>query len=33
VFGQLRDMWFPTAEAAAAWLRGVGHNVIIEVLE
>lgn len=33
VFGQMRDMWFPTAGDAAGWLAGVGHNVTVEVLD
>lgn len=33
VFGQMRDMWFPTAADASVWLAGVGHNVTVEVLD
>ena len=33
VFGQMRDMWFPTSGEAAGWLAAVGHNVTIEVLD
>ncbi len=33
VFGQMRDMWFPTSGEAAGWIATVGHNVTIEVLD
>jgi 3D (Asp-Asp-Asp) domain-containing protein len=33
VHGAVRDMWFPTAATGGAWLAGVGHHVVIEVLE
>ncbi len=33
VFGTMRDMWFPTAAAASAWLAGVGHEATVEVLD
>lgn len=33
VHGAVRDMWFPTAAAGGAWIAGVGHHVVIEVLQ
>ena len=33
VFGQMRDIWFPTAAEAGTWIAAVGHNVTIEVLD
>jgi hypothetical protein len=33
VFGQLRDLWFETPDAASAWFASVGHSVTIEVLD
>lgn len=33
VFGQMRDIWFPTAAEAGVWMAAVGHHVTVEVLD